>query len=129
MGFWRKEEEIHFERDEEGRVIRTKRTGDVARTPVSDALLKQQKTQKKPNRFIGIGKKIDKAVVRYNRRQPRRGYSVHNNYNPFGSMFDSGMGYSSPRKKKTSGKKSKKGKPRSVRNYGFDSFDQWGFFR
>lgn len=57
-------------------------------------------------------KRIDNAVVNYNRtrnpvgRQPRQrmsNYSTHNNYNPFGSMFDTGMNYNRPRKK-SSGK-------------------------
>ena len=66
----------------------------------------------------GIGR-IDKAVVNFNRtrnpmgrqparRQPRQrmsNYSTHNNYNPFGSMFDTGMDYNPPRKKSSGGKK------------------------
>jgi len=49
-------------------------------------------------------KRVDKAIVKYNRRQPppssRRmkpshpsSYSTQNNYNPFGSMFDTGMSH------------------------------------
>ena len=46
---------------------------------------------------VGSGvKRVDKAIVSYNRRQPvarRPSYSTQDNYNPFGSMFDTGMSY------------------------------------
>lgn len=68
-------------------------------------------------------KKIDDAVVNYNRRQPSRkrsSYSISDNYNPFGTMFDSGMDYSPPKKKK-------KSKSRTKSYSGFDIMDNWGF--
>ena len=59
---------------------------------------------------IGSGvKRVDRAVVNHNRRQPSRPatrYSTQSNYNPFGSMFDTGMNYNPPRKK-SSGSKTK----------------------
>lgn len=53
------------------------------------------------------------------------GYSTRNNYNPFGSMFDTGMDYKKPYKSKTSKKRKKSSSGRG----GFDLTDNWGFMR
>ena len=58
-------------------------------------------------------KHVDKSIVNYNRnynpmynkpvrRNSYTNYSPIDNYNPFGSMFDTGMNYNRPRKKKSS---------------------------
>jgi len=109
-----KEEHVHFERDDSGRVTSVQRSGDVetyhtgggdtytrGATPVSDKLMAQ--SPRKPSirsKAVDVGRRIDQGIVNYNRRQstqPSRNrpsakrYSTRNNYNPFGSMFDSGM--------------------------------------
>jgi len=97
-------------------------------------------------------KKLDNAIVEYNRKQynkPRQrisNYSTQNNYNPFGNMFDMGMNYPrKPRKKQSSktkykvigdkaypiagtGKKKKrKSKHQSSRDW--DPFGAWGGYK
>ena len=49
---FRKKESVHFERDASGRVVDTERTyeGRGSRTPVSDALLRQQRDEKRRER-------------------------------------------------------------------------------
>lgn len=51
------------------------------------------------------------------------GYSTRSNFNPFGSMFDTGLGYKKPSVKKK-GKKKK-----SMGFGGFDMMDNWGFMK
>lgn len=119
MGLFRKKETTHFERDEEGRVVQVTRNGQE----VDPQELKMKSTEqlereyyvKHPERRhptltkIGHGMaKVDKRIVEYNRtrnimysKQPIQhgGYSSRNNYNPFGSLFDTGI-TGMPRKKK-----------------------------
>jgi hypothetical protein len=90
-------------------------------------------------------RRFDRAIVNYNRRQPKsRGYSIRNNYNPFGTMFDTGMTRMKQPKSKgkkyvirsgkaypvvgTGSKKKKTGR-RSSGFGGYDTFDNWGFMR
>jgi len=55
-------------------------------------------------------------------------YRITNNYNPFGSMFDTGMKPMS--KPKTTKKKKKKGKHTTKTHAGeFDMLDNWGYFK
>lgn len=156
---FRKEEHVHFERDSSGEVVDVQRSGDVDKTntvssngetytrgstPVSDALLKQQKPKQSGGgmvqKFGYAVKRIDKGIVNYNRtRNPMRGnhnpwgsmfdtgmnrrsarnYSTRNNYNPWGSMFDKGM--KRPKKGKKSGSRTSFG--------GYDMYDNWGFMK
>lgn len=71
------------------------------------------------------------------------GYRIKNNYNPFGSMFDTGINYSSRRKSSgtkykviggkaypIAGTGKKKKKSRSSGGFGkYDVFDNWGFMK
>ena len=105
MGFWVKRQNVKFVRDEETGETKIIRTGDrmgESRTPISDKLLAQQKPQqaqqKKPSRLVAFGKKVDVAIVNYNRkRNPLgpggRGRPGPRNANPFGTVFDTGMDY------------------------------------
>lgn len=156
MGFFRREQHTKIVRDEQGNVLRLEKTGDrmgESRTPVSDKLMEQQPRQKKkPSRLIGFAKKVDNAIVNYNRdRNPLYG-KPHNvkkpsrsNANPFSSVFDTGMSY--PKKKsskpktqyvivggkaypkgKTKTSKAKKRKTRRSNDpFDFDMFDNWRF--
>ena len=145
MGLFRKEQKVHFKRDEYGRVVGMEKTGDrmgESRTPVSDALLKQQpKTKKKPSRLIQVGKAIDKKVVAWNKSRGSS-YSTNNNYNPFGSMFDKGVDDVPKQKTRyiikggkaypvagSGKKKTKKKKSSSGFDLDFDMFDNWGLFK
>jgi len=155
MGLFRKESQTRFLRNEAGEVVDVVRGGDKparslgerlgdrrSRTPVSDSLLSQQKPSEKKtsftNRFVAGAKRIDSGIVKYNRtRNPMRG-----NYNPFGSMFDSGQNYKERKPRSSSskkyaivggkaypiaGSKKKKSKSKRRRSSGFDMFDNWGF--
>ena len=73
----------------------------------------QTERGKRVIKSIGSGvKRVDQAVVNYNRNRNPAGrsapsrpairYSTRDNYNPFGSMFDTGMNYNHPRKKSSS---------------------------
>ena len=135
MGLFKKRERVHFKRNG-GQVTGVERTGDVSRTPVSDALLKQQEKKKKRSWF-------NPPPQKHRGKSRGRSYSTNNNYNPFGSMFDMGMDYGPV--KKTSGKqkyfvkggraypivqpKKKKTKKRSKDPFDFDITDNWGFFK
>jgi len=108
MGFFRKEQNVHFVRDEYGRVIGKEKTGDrmgESRTPISDKLLGQQKPQqKKTGRFTGFAKKVDAAIVNYNRNRnpltPRnRGRKPTASYSPFMNLF--GGSNSRPKKSRS----------------------------
>jgi len=115
---------------------------------------KKHPTMKKIGRgLMSAGKTLDKKVVDYNRRnqgvgsyRPHRSSSSHQNYNPFGSMFDTGM-KPPTRRKKTSRtkyavvggraypvgpkKQKKKKKKRKTNSFGyssgFDMFDNKGW--
>jgi len=131
-----KEEHVHFERDDSGRVTSVQRSGDVetyhigsgetytrGATPAFDKLMAQSpRKSSMRSKAVDVGRRIDKAIVKYNRTSnPLRGnhnpfgsmfdsgmnrpsakrYSIRNNYNPFGSMFDTGMSTRKPKKKTT----------------------------
>lgn len=106
MGWFTKKESVHFERGYHGEVRKVNRAGDKDRgTPVYDALSKQRPKRESfwkgesGKKIISGVKRVDKAVVNYNRRsnpmRPRShsSYRIQDNYNPFGSMFDTGMNY------------------------------------
>ena len=78
--------------------------------------------------------------------RPATSYRIKNNYNPFGSMFDTGINYKGPSRSKTSkkyaviggkaypvasiGKKKKKRKRSSSSGFrGFDMTDNYGFMK
>jgi len=155
MGLFTKESRTHFERDKAGNVIKVEHSGDEpkrglfkSRTPLSDKMekeyYKEHPNEKKPSmssKFKTAAKQVDKAIVKYNRRSnPMRG-----NYNPWGSMFDTGMNYKKPVNKKSSsstryaiinnkaypiaGSKKKKKSSKKKTSYGFDTTDNWGFFK
>ena len=171
MGIFRKESKTHFVRDEAGKVIEVQSSGDKPRngifrdrSPVYHKLEKEHyeahpkespryKRQQRIERIGKAAKRIDKAVVGYNRNRNimRPGtkqyssYSPRNNYNPIGGMFDMGMSRPSRPRKKTSktkyavvggraypiagtGKKSKKKtKRKSTKSY--DPFNAFGGYK
>lgn len=99
MGLFKKEEHKRVVRDESGNFVRFERSGDRigSRTPVSDALLKQQPSQKKqPGKWKQRLVKVDRAVVNYNRRNYPKGgggfYSPMESFLGGGSMGGSGSG-------------------------------------
>ena len=177
---FRKEEHVHFERDQAGKVTDVEReySGQGSRTPVSDRLLRQQRDERQQERkerraeyrqayqdsfrkarlqreaargsragSMSWGDRLDKIAGPPQHRQKSSSYSPRNNYNPFGSMFDTGLGYSKPstRRKKSSktkykviggkaypiagtGKKKKKTtKRKSTKSY--DPFNAWGGYK
>jgi len=163
MGLFRKKETTHFERDESGKVVKVTRNGQDVDREVnrmkSARELEQEYYKKHPERKhptlkrVGRGlEKVDKKIVKYNRSRnimnPKRrttGYSTRDNYNPFGSLFDTGIKPAkAPRKSKSqkytivggkaypivgsSGKKKSK-KPRSKSSGGYDIFDNWGLMK
>lgn len=133
---FRKTERVHFERNDAGKVTNVSREYEGrrgSRTPVSDALLRQDPTHPKNVRARERQAYRDAKVkareeyvksytsARINRARQagtRAGsitwadrldnfanYSTRNNYNPFGNMFDTGMNYPKPRKKSSGGSK------------------------
>jgi len=161
-----KEETTHFERDEAGRVTSVTRNGEEHEPGMksSKQLMKEYRETHPKQRFterpgvkrVGAGlKRIDAGIVKYNRernimrpgasmpRQKASDYGIGGNYNPFGSMFDTGMNYKKPRTKSSSktkykaiggkaypiagtGKKKKKSTKRKSVG-GYDMMDNWGF--
>ena len=118
-------------KDERYETLRNEQTGESVRVSREEKPLTREeqfkprqqpwKTErgKRVIKSMGSGvKRIDKAVVNYNRtrnimyrqptrRQPRQSisnYSTHDNYNPFGNMFDTGMTRPSSHKKKSKAK-------------------------
>ena len=168
MSWFKKEEKVHFVRDDEGRVVEVQRSGNTSRTPVSDALMRQARNEKKEQRRKereeyrqAYKESYRKAKLERLRKQGasagrttlsdrinkftgppiRSSYKVRNNYNPFGSMFDTGMDYT-PRYKKPStkykivggkayplGSTTKKKKKKTRSSGGYDMFDNWGFMK
>lgn len=143
--FRTRESNTHFERDSSGNVTRVTRSGDEprhgilnprSRTPISDSLekeyYKQHPEKKLSSRIIAGGKSFDKRVVSkmkpidmsYSpRERGRTRYKIKDNYNPFGSMFDSGMSsWSGPTQVRI-----KKGKGKKVKE--MDMFDNWGLMK
>jgi len=186
MGLFTKKERVHFERDEEGNVIRMTRNGKevqpVQPEPKPEPQPKYKSTEQLHKEFYAKHpeempwrerRKKEKAIFReeFNKARIARirqqgkqagsttlsdrlnrmigtsgtGYKTKNNYNPIGSMFDSGMpGISrkkGSKKKYTviSGKaypiagtgKKKKKKRKSTGFGGFDpmNMDNYGFFK
>lgn len=166
MGIFSKEEKIHFERDEEGNVIRMTRNGhEVQPEPMmkpskqleKEYYIKHPEERHPTLRKIGHGaKRVDAAIVKYNRTRnplmqpqrkftPRKKTPAHQNFNPFGSTFDTGMP-NMPRKKSggkkyhivggkaypiagTGKKKKKKRRSSGLGGFNFDSMDNYRFFK
>lgn len=176
MGLFRKKQQVHFERDDKGRVVSTHRSGDIERP--SQQLLAQGKAEKRQRRLekrerqrearrqyqIEYEKARHQAIITRKRREGRRAgsvapidrlaglggmssYSTRGNYNPFGSMFDTGMPYRKPYKSGTKRKPKqyavvggkaypvatpstpRKKKPKRKKTSGMDMFDNYGFFK
>ena len=164
--FRKKEEKIHFVRDEAGNVKSVEReySGRGSKTPISDKLLSQAKKEKKSKKLEwkqqqkeAFDKSFKKARLERMAQKGRvagkttladrfSNYNISNNYNPFGSMFDTGMNYSSKKPKsdskkytivsgkaypiaKTSSKKKKTKKKRSSSSGNYDMFDNWGYMK
>jgi len=165
---FRKEERIHFVRNEAGEVVDVEREykGRGSKTPVSDRLLAEAKAEKKRDRQRwkqeqkeAYERAFRKARLERMSRVGRQAgmvtladrftnYSIDNNFNPFGSMFDKGMKYpkrsKGPKKSKTkykviggkaypvagTSKKKKKKKRSSGGGFGgYDVFDNWGYMK
>lgn len=123
---FRREEHVHFERDQAGKVTDVSREhiGRGSRTPVSDRLLGQQREESRERKqeyrqayqeafhksrikreagrgsragSMTLGDRVDRIAGPPS--SSRKSYSPRNNYNPIGSMFDTGM--SRPKKKKS----------------------------
>ena len=123
---------------------------------------KTERGQKVVKGLKSGAKRVDTAIVNYNRKsnilsgnssagyRPRRSSPIYNNYNPFGSMFDTGLkpmsrpkSHSKTKYKVIGGKaypiagtgKKKKKSGTKKRNTGFggmggyDMFDNSGFFK
>jgi len=108
------------------------------RHPWDTPKYRERKAQRKAERdayMKGVQKgKIANASLRGYRAGTQRfspsvsPYRITNNYNPFGSMFDTGMKPMS--KPKTTKKKKKKGKHTTKTHAGeFDMLDNWGYFK
>ena len=162
MGLFTRKTRTHFERDEAGNVISVTRNGqDVTdqRGWKSSEQLEREYYQAHPEekhktlrRMGSIIKTVDDKIVAYNRRNtpikpfsPRRSSPTYRNYNPIGSMFDTGLKpmrtrqTAKSRAKYTviggkaypiagSKKKSKRKSARRKTSSGFD-MDSWGFFK
>lgn len=168
--FKKKEEKVHFVRDEAGNVTKVEREyNGRSKTPVSDKLLSQVRVDKRKEREIWKEQKRDaydkafrKARLERIGKQGRMagrttfsdrlegfasGYTVRNNYNPFGDMFDTGMKVPKRKKSKGSskkkytviggkaypvvgtGQKKKKTKKKRTSNVGYNMFDNWGYMK
>jgi len=123
MGLFSKETHTHIDRDEEGKAVLTKEEVPRRRIFERKPMLPQEdkpltreeqfkprvqpwKTERGQKVVKGLksgAKRVDTAIVNYNRRsnilssgrstgyQPRRSSPMYNNYNPFGSTFDTGL--------------------------------------
>ena len=147
MSWFKKEENVHFERNHEGRVIGGYRNGeafkvDPNRKPEpkwkSSGQLEQEyyakqpkiKKQSPPSRvtnFFNPLNRIDVVPVPYklNRKHPQHKpyYPSKTNSNPFHSMFDTGIS-NAPRMKKPKSKP--KSKKRTKKKDNLLSFDMLG---
>ena len=173
---FRKTENVHFERNNDGKVVNTTRTyeGRGSRTPVSDSLLKQHQQERQAKRQIyqqAYQDAYQKARVKREtergrragsttwddrlnnfthhptRRQSYTSYKTQDNYNPFGSMFDTGISYGKPPSRKKSSSKTKykviggkaypiagtvkkhKSKKRSNSKKNYDPFNAFGGYK
>ena len=153
-----------YEEEKRGEMVRVQRDPEEVKMK-SGRELEQEYYKKHPEKFHPTIKKVgrglsalDKKVVDYNKRSnimnPRRtnrrpsmGFGFNppgrNNANPFGSMFDSGLPRSQPRKKKSktqykviggkaypiagTGKSKTKKKGTQRRNSLYDPFDLNGW--
>jgi len=161
--FRKKEENVHFVRNEAGEVVDVQREySGRSSTPVSDKLLSDAKKQKnfekiqfRQQQKEAYDKAFRKARIERMTQKGRiagkttmadrfSNYSTKNNYNPFGSMFDTGIKYKSKPSKSSSSKKytvvggksypiastkSKKKKKKSRSSGGYDMFDNWGYMK
>ena len=160
-GLFVKRESTHFERDKAGKVKEvTHKKGWTYNTPKE----KQHRPQSRVSKWYGsyskqrshereiYQKEYKRAREQGLRRQARSAgrrstqpYRIEGNFNPFGSMFDTGMDYRPARsssKKSSSGKyyvsggkaypivnsKKRKSSKRRSSSGGFDIMDNWGFF-
>ena len=159
-----KEEKTHFERNQAGEVVKVTRDGRVVDPDElrfkSSRQLEQEYYAKHPekkhptlHKLGNVAKAVDKKIVSYNRNynpmyqqpyRPSKRSPAYNNFNPWGSMFDSGMDYKKPSSKKSSqkyavvggkaypiagaGKKGKQ-KKKSGGSGGFDMMDNWGLMK
>ena len=151
MGLFRKESKTHFERDKEGRVVKitqeTPRRRIFERKPLlpkEDKPLTREEQfpkeiqpeyvrQRRVKQLVSTGKKVDAWIGRNiqpiggypSKSVKRKSYSIKDNYNPFGSIFDTGMKPmgmpKTTRKKKTTARKKTP--------FGFDLTDNWGFMK
>lgn len=163
--FRKKEEKVHFVRNEAGEVTDVEReySGRSSKTPVSNRLLADVKKKKKleGTQFRQEQKEVYDKAFRKARleRMSQKGrvagkttladrfsnYNISNNYNPFGSMFDTGMKTPNKKKKKKSSSKyvivgrkaypvnsktkKKKGSKKKTSSGGYDMFDNWGYMK
>lgn len=175
MGLFTKKTHTRIERDEEGKAVLTKeevpRRRIFERKPVETKELTYEEQfpkeiqpeyvrQRRVKKLVSTGKKVDAWVgrniqpiggyqskpVQRKSYSPRRSSPIYNNYNPFGSTFDTGVKpMSRPKtqsrtkykviggkaypiagsKKKTKRKTSK----RKTSMGGFDMMDSYGFFK
>lgn len=169
MGWFTREEKMDMETGK----FETKKKGLFRRdsnTPVSDKLLAQDRNDKRDKR-VARRREYREAfeesrhkskLARMEREGTRAGslsmsdrfnnvasgfstqHTVRNNYNPFGSMFDTGMKKPSKSSKKSStkykviggkaypiaGTKKKKSKKKSSSSFGgYNMTDNWGFMK
>jgi len=182
MGLFTKREKIHFERDEEGKVINVQRDNHVDEPKYkSSRQLEREYYEKNPEKAPFLERKrqerkiyekekkevrkvyreeLSKARINRAKKAGRRAgsitfndrlnnlsrgfsfpssYGTRMNYNPFGSMFDTGLNKQVRKNKtkytivnnkaypiaKSSKKRKKKSSSRSAS--GFDITDNWGF--
>lgn len=156
---FRKTEHTHFVRDEAGNVVRVVRDGRDVTDEMGWKSVEQlereyyarhpeMKPKSTVEKLVSFARVVDKRIV--SRMQPvsvrpsrmGRRYSVRNNYNPFGSLFDTGLqkpktvrrsktkyiirggvAYPVVKRKRTRSSTSRK----RVNSFGFDPIDNWGF--
>jgi hypothetical protein len=122
MGWFRKKEErVSFKRDEAGRVVDVERRDIAEEKRAKFEALREEKRAKRQARRQEYREAYDDAMHkarvkrarvrgaqsgsmtftdRLNSIQSMGSYSTRNNYNPFGTMFDTGLGYKKPYKSK-----------------------------
>jgi len=149
MGLFTKKETTHFERDESGRVVKVIKGGG-SKTPISDKLLKQSKSQKSKSSFFAdytAKKKEEKKIfqeefkkarmselkkqARSKGRQSAQPIQIKMS---MPSLFEGTLGMNSntgttTKKRKKTKKKKKRTSSSSKNNdlIGFDPVDNFGF--
>lgn len=149
MGLFRKKETVHFNRNPDtGKVVSVTRSGDVSRTPKSDALLekyyKKHPEKTKKYKVKKAGKKFVKAVDDWTKPQKQTKGSSKGKQRYY---VKSGKAYPIAGSKKKSSKKryyetdlgfdpfggigfdmpKSKGKKKKGSGFDFDLSDNWGF--